>query len=334
MSFDLSQVLRNAEEIKANNENEGSGSNMKLLYTLDGDLKVKLLFNPASGLVTRKIDRHTVGGTKVPCMTMYGGSCPVCKQVETIQNTKGLDLWKLKKTTRGLAYAQYIESNYKWSKPEDQPRAGEIVLLMFPWTVYKDINKLIAEAGAQAESVVASNTGRIVKISRYKDGNQVKYSTSIDAWAQPFTSCEPQGDKSGDQVFEEMLTSMQSLNEKICPPAITDDVVTKCKEVSDTLYREYLQGSVDMYVPTPQPSYVPPTTAPADFNPQQPNFAPQQTNFAPQQPNNFAPQPPNTFAPQQSSQPNYPECFGQANSGNVDKNKCLICPFEVHCQKQ
>lgn len=323
MGFDLSKVLQNANEVK-NNENENSaGNGLKLVYTIDGDIKVKLLFNPSSGLVTRKIDRHSIGGNKVPCMTMYGQPCPVCKQIETIQNAKGLDLWKLKKTTRGIAFAQYIESNYKWEKPEYEPKPGEVILLMFPWTVYKDINKIIAEAGAQAETVVATNTGRVVKISRWKDGNQVKYAASIDAWAQPYTSCEATDGKTADQVFEDMLNNMESLNNKICPMTLDDETVTKCKELSDSLYREYLQGNVEMTPPTQQ--------APAgnfganNFQQQQqPTFTNPASNFQPQQPN-FTPQ-----QPQNNVQ--YPECFGCI--GNCDPNKRLICPYEMLCSSQ
>ena len=308
--FDLSNVMKNAMEVKSAGDNEGGNQGKyKLLYTLEGNLKVKLLFNPASGLVTRKIDRHTIGGTKVPCMSMYAQQCPVCKQVETIQNTKGLDLWKLKKITRGLAFAQYIESDYKWSKPEDQPKPGEIVLLMFPWSIYKDINKIIAEAGAQAETVVATNTGRVVKISRWKEGNMTKYSATVDAWAQPYTTCQ-----GGDAEFEQLLSGMESLNDKICPLQITDDIVKQCKEMADSLYREYLQGNVEQQVPQQQ--------APAsNFN----NF----NQFAPQQPqgmNQFAPQQPQNNRPN-----NAPECFGC--HGQCDNNKRMLCPFELTCQQ-
>lgn len=320
--FDLSKVMQSAMEVKQSSDSEGGNNNSKykLIYTLEGDIKVKLLFNPASGLVTRKIDRHSIGGTKVPCMSMYAQQCPVCKQVETIQNTKGLDLWKLKKITRGIAFAQYIESNYKWSKPEDQPKPGEIILLMFPWSVYKDINKIIAEAGAQAETVVATNTGRVVKISRYKEGNMTKYSATVDAWAQPYTTCQ-----GGDQEFEQLLSGMESLNDKICPVQITDDIVKQCKEMSDSLYREYLAGNVETNVPQQQ--------APAgnfgNFTPQQPNNF---SNFAPQQPggnmNNFQPQQPQGA----NVPPNAPKCFGCHNQ--CDANKALLCPYEQLCKQQ
>lgn len=319
MAFDLSAVVAQATQITEQGNNTGGYENqVKLVYPQEGDLKIKLLFNPKSSVVTRKIERHNINGTKVACPTMYGQQCPVCKELDAINNAKGLDLWKFKKQLRGLAFAQYLGSSYKWEKPEDEPKVGEVVMLMVPWTVYKDLNKIIAEAGAKADQLVACNTGKVIKISRWKEGPQVKYSATVDAWADPYTSCE------NDAKFEEMLMGLDSLNDKICPSQITEDIMKTCRELSEQLHRDYLQGQVDNYQPQPNANL-------GNYGqaPQQPSYQPvggyqaETQSYQPQAPTNFQPQAPTTSGP---------ECMGKFGQPDVDPNKCLICPFEQMCK--
>lgn len=374
MSFDLSQVMQQAQEVKERQDNnEGGGNNLKLIYPQQGNLKVKLLFNPKSSVVTRLIGRHNVNGTKVPCLTEYKQDCPVCKTLTSIESAKGIDLWKFKKQSRGLAFAQYIESDYKWNKPEDEPAKGEVVLLMFPWSVYQGINRLIAEAGQMAGQLVASNEGKVVKIERWTEANQVKYSAGIDAWSQPYKSCET------DAQFEELLNGLESLNDKVMPIQCTDEILKQVRDISQQLTRDYLSNSVVGIEPQPQGGYQVQPNNVGQFDPNaglatgyqaNPGFQPQQSQqgFQPTQPQpGFQPQPPagaqgfqptqpgfqpQQPAPQPTQQPNFqptqpttgqggganipvgaPECYGQKSSGTVDPNKCLLCPHELTCQQ-
>ena len=369
MNFDLSKALGIAEETK-NNQEDNSG-NIKLVYPQEGTVKVKLLFNPASSLVSRKIARHSVEGTKIACLSQYGQDCPVCKIITSIQNAKGLDLWKLKATTRGISYAQFIDSDYTWSNPNDKPQQGEVVLLMYPWTVYQDINRIIAEAGSQAAQIVASNVGKILKISRWRDGNQIKYKAELDAFNN-YQSCP------SDAEYESLLTGLESLNSKIISETATEDMILKAKEVSNQLSGQYLSNNISgMGMSTP-PGFNNMNTQQFGGQPQQGVFTPQgsqqqqpqfggqpqfgqQGGFTPQSPqgsnpnqfgggqpqgnNGFTPQQPqgnNGFTPQgagipqqqggQATKPdNAPECYGKKNAGDINPNSCLLCPFELNC---
>ena len=105
-SFDLSQVLQQANQVSAES-GESSGGREKLIYPQNGKLKVRILFNPKSQVVIRKFERHTVNGTKVPCMSNYGQDCPICKVLSDIKNAKGTDITMLHghdatKNTRAL----------------------------------------------------------------------------------------------------------------------------------------------------------------------------------------------------------------------------------------
>lgn len=342
MSFDLSQVMQQAMSVKDKQDNQGSngGNNLKLIYPQAGDLKVKLLFNPKSSVVTRLIGRHNVNGTKVPCLGEYALECPICKTLTSIESAKGIDLWKFKKQARGLAFAQYIDSNYSWDKPENKPAEGEIVLLMFPWTVYQAINRMIAEAGQMAGQIVAMNEGKVVKISRWVENNQTKYAAGIDTWAQPFKSC------GSDQEFEEMLNGLDSLNDKIMPIACTDDILKQAKELSEQLTRDYLSGSVVNPAPVNTTVATAPNTYVPNVNVTEQNIQQVQYNtgatgtqyatstFTPSAPtqsatSSFAPTAPTASANPAGS----PECFGQRNSGSVNPNTCLLCPHELLCQQ-
>lgn len=328
--FDLSQVMADAQKAKNSQNEGGNNQGYKLIYPQNGTLKVKLLFNPKSGLVSRKVLRHNVEGTKTACLSMYGQDCPVCQAVTSIQNSKGIDLWKLKASTRGISFAQYIESDYRWDNPKDAPKKGDIILLMYPWTVYQDINKIIADAGQLADTVVARNSGRIVKISRWVESNQTKYRAELDAFAGEYQSC------ASDEEFAKVLNEMESLNERIVPPAVTDELLKTAKEVSNQLNSHYLGQQINYSAPpqpqgfggfNPQGGQAPqqPQGFNGGFNPQQPvgGFNPQQPSggqapqgfggFNPQQAQGFSPQNPSQgFNPQMGFNPQQPPVGGFA----------------------
>lgn len=240
MNFDLSKVMQDANSVTSSiSEGGNSSSNQrKLIYPQPGVLKVRLLFNNASQSVMRKVDRHTVNGKKTACLQQYGQDCPLCKTISDITNAKGLDLWKLKRTTRGIAFAEYIESDYKWDKPEYEPQRGEIVLLMFPWTIYTDLNRLISGAGQHLYSLVASNVGGIFKISRWTENKQVKYKAEID----PFINNHQT--RATDEEYNKLIMELESLNELIIPHELNDDLVSAARAMADGLNQEYLSPQV------------------------------------------------------------------------------------------
>ena len=413
MAFDLTKVMGVAQETKENSDNSDG---VKLIYPQDGTLRVKLLFNPKSALVSRKILRHNIEGTKVACLSQYGHDCPLCQTINSIQNAKGLDLWKLKANTRGLSFAQFIGTDgYTFNNENDKPQVGEIVLLMYPWTIYQEINRIIAEAGSNAQEIVASNIGKVLEIRRWKEGNQVKYSAKLDAFNN-HTSFNT------DAEYEACLNDLDDLNEKIIPSKLTEDMVTKCRELSNQLSGQYLgqnlaggptypqdsnpnfgQGGYNPagapsygqggqapgttpaygqggYTPGTTPSYgqggytpgtapttpaygqggytpgATPTASPAPtapsygqggqapgttpaYNPAD-NFNNGQSTGGQAPVNNspiaegFVPTNPSDSGTAGATKPaNAPACFGTKNSGNVNPNTCLVCPFELVCSQ-
>lgn len=362
--FDLSQVMNQAVQIKEksnNNNNEGP----RLVYPGQGVLKVKLLFNPGSGLVSRRVVRHNVAGTKVPCLGELGHTCPICQTMTAIQNSKGLDLWQMKASTRGISYAQYVGSEgYDWGQ-SGAPQVGELILLMYPWTIYAEINRIIADAGQQAEVIVAKNTGKILKISRWVEGNQTKYKAELDALGGDYQSFPT------DDEFNKFLMNTPNLNDnKMMPTAVSDTLLAQAKDISEQLHAQYLgqvvlnpgapqqqapqqpvytpnyqqQQSAPQYTPTYQPGGpVQQQQAPAQPQQQDQQQYQQHSQYsAPQGFNSFAPTAPvgssggasPVNSPQQGggqqAPANAPACFGQ--SATNDPNMCAICPFEFQCK--
>lgn len=237
MGFDLSSLINQATQFTENQQNNQNGG-PKLVYPGPGTLKVKLLYNPKSNLVARQIKRHKVENASATCLGTYGMECPICKSVANIKNATGVDLWKFNAKSRGLSYAQYVGSkDYKWDQGKE-PQVGELILLMYPWTVYQDINRLISSAGPQADKLIACNEGKVVNIIRWTENSQIKYKCEVDAFAPDFRSCE------NDQDFDKFLNELPDLNEAVCPASVTPEVTKVAVDLSESLNRNYLKSGV------------------------------------------------------------------------------------------
>lgn len=362
-AFDLTNVLAQAAQVTKNSE-DSERSGMKLVYPQNGVMKVRLLYNNKSQTVMRKFERHTVNNTKVTCLTNYGQECPICKTLDNISNVKGTDLWKLKRTTRGIAYAEYIESDYKWENPQNAPAKGEIVILMFPWTLYTDFNRLISSAGNQIYSLICSNIGGVFKISRWVEKGQTKYRGEIDPFDNQHRTC------ASDEEYNKLIMDLPSLNEKFVPVEINDNIVKAAKTMADQLNKEYLSPQVvqpnvgqagmnlggfmgntmapQMPQMMPQSPVAPAPVAPP-VPPQVPQLYTDPTTGAvyemqngqwvlktPPQPV-VPPTPPAAPAqayPQTAPQApsNNPPCYGKFGSTEVNPNNCLMCPNEITCR--
>ena len=240
--FDLTSVLAQAAQVTQQQE-ENSNGGMKLIYPQSGTLKVRLLYNNAAGVVMRKFERHTINKQKITCLQNYGMDCPICKMIDNIQNATGADLWQMKRTTRGIAYAEYIDSDYKWDDPKNAPSKGEIVILMFPWTIYTDLNRLISSAGQNIYSLIASNVGGVFKISRWSENKQIKYRAEIDPFDQQHQT------RGSEEEFQKLLMDLPSLNDKFVPIEPNDNIIKAAQSMADELNNEYLAPRVQ------QPSF-------------------------------------------------------------------------------
>ena len=91
MAFDLSKLQKLAqEEIDERNSREDRGDRMKMVYIgMPGKFRVKLLYNEKSGLLQRRISRHIVGKDKIPCLSMFGEECPICKAINEAEFLHG-----------------------------------------------------------------------------------------------------------------------------------------------------------------------------------------------------------------------------------------------------
>lgn len=327
MSFDLSKVMEQAKESVKESNQGGNNNNFRypLVYPQQGKLTVQILFNPKSNTAIRKIIRHRINGKQVPCLRTYGQECPIDKALDNIKNATGQDLWgKYGFKVRGIAYAQYVSSDYKITvgRDNEELKPKSIILLMVPNTVYNAINSSLVNAGSDGlMKIVASNEGMPFVIQR---GSDNRYTAQLD----PFNKNQAYSDQ---QTFENALNELPNLNEAMMPEKATEEVRLNITAVAKELEAKYLSG-INMSNPN---GFKP---AQGGFNNQNQQSAPTQQptsnpfanqQQAPQAPSNGFNQQPsqapaNPFsnpqpAPQQQSQaPANP--FGNSNDNSEPTN--------------
>lgn len=137
MSFDFSKVIADVQKRVSNEEgSQKKDYRYKIVYPSEGKLRVRILFNPASGLITRLVSRHTIGKNKYPCMNTYTSKddCPICQALAESEKMGHGIPYSMKSKTRAICLAQYHSSSYEI----EGLKQGDIFLLMVPWSVYKD----------------------------------------------------------------------------------------------------------------------------------------------------------------------------------------------------
>lgn len=329
MPYDFTAAVSAAQAVVDSQENKGEGSSYTypLLYPPKGNtIVVRPLFNPASGQIVRLINRHE----KVPCYRTYNIECPICKVMQEVKDMTGQDPFGRTKASksRGLAFAQFISSTVPVDKGGNRGNftPGEIVLLMFPWTVYTQINTSI-------QAIAQTPTGMDQAFSHADSGfyiqinvdNNFKYTTT----QVPYMTF-PSGKT--DEEFTQMLENMESLNEQVVPSTITEEVDKQVKEYADAIHRQYIaprvpnqgvpQGTAPVnYGSSAQTPPVPSYTTATPTIPSTPS-TPQAPPVGVSQP--VAPQAPP--APQQVG--SNPACFGKHVQGSP---QCITCPVEAMC---
>lgn len=329
MSFDLSSVL---EAAKTAVEGTSSNSNYPtIIYPANGTIRARLLFNPKSNSVMRLIHRHKLDSGKVDCAAHYGQDCPVCKQLETIRAVKGLDLWTLKSKTYGIAYAQFIDvsTGYDFGNRRNVPKRGDLIVLMFPWSVYSQISSCIQKAGENASQLLTDNESKPIIIERKLTNDRVEYRVDVDTFST-FQSCESQAQ------FDKFLMDLPDLSDTITPKDMPEGLLTKLQLEADNLVARYLGSAQTSYVP-PVPSSQPSSqqqlqstsnvVTPATAQIVSDNSQPVQTNS-----NNISQdvQQPQSEVQNSTNGSITKECFGNLNLSNKD---CLICPHTIECSK-
>lgn len=325
-NYNFSNVVSQAREAI---ESGGSRdeSRTRILYPGEGVVQVRLLFNVKSNSVMRLIKRHNIDGTKIECESMYGKECPLCSAVNNIKAATNRDLWSLKGKQLGIAYAQYVgcSRDYDWGGYQ-APQKGEVVLLMFPWTLYKELSGIIQRASDNIEEIIAAPAGRVISLSRDSSGDKIVYRAEIDPFQQPFVSAD------SDLAMERFLESIDDLNEAIYPSVEAPELSDKLKTMALSLESRYIGAvsnnvneavannsnnvqsnigtignSASSFVDIPNAPNVPNNVQNVEYNNGVSNNIEQTT------PNN-----------------GNPECFGNCN---FKDKKCLLCNKTAECSQ-
>lgn len=350
MPFDLSAVSTQAQRFSGNDQNQSSGGNRSYDYNLlypgtPGMLQIKLLFNPKAGNVSRLVYNHKINGTNVPCMRTWDQDCPICKALQDIKNATGTDHSQMRSTTRAISLAQVVGDKYPLG---DNIHPGDIVLFMYPWTVFRDIQQIIGQAKNEQELalLVASNEGMVFNITHGEDN---RYSTQTDPFAR-YKTCAT------DEEFETLLNGLKSLNELYRPSSPSEDNMNAVNEAAKSLRSTFLgenEGNQQNqqtsfattmanqtmgFQQTPQSNF---QQTPPQNNFQQvpqPNMASQMGFQVPQSTpsqqfnpmNSIAPAPaPAVDAPTNTMMNQRPTCFGRY--GTVNPDQCSLCGSEFEC---
>lgn len=321
--FDFTKALQDAQQV-TEQSNSGSKFQYKLIYPGEGSLTFRILLNPKSNLIIRKIVRHTVGTSKIPCMTNFGlakSDCPICKAADTVYNTVGSVPRGMWGQQRGICFIQYISSTTKI----EGLKAGDVALLMVPKTVYEAIQEWIAnissgDQGIQAMfEVFCSHQGMELTINRTSDN---KYTFTMNPFKK-FKSAE------NDEEFGKLLDSLADLREQIVPSVCTDEITKQIKAAEENIDQTYINARV------PQAPAVP--TTPTGFTG---GYVPQQSSAVNTNP---ADAPVNTTGAAQATPPTTKPkpCYGtynqlQAGTDAVSmalKNLCPTCQYMSECKK-
>ena len=299
MAFDFSNVVNTATEITRNTEGEKIQYPYPLVYPTPGQtLMVKLLFNPASNSVVRLVNRHE----KIPCYRSYGIECPICKVMQQVVDSTGQDPFgKSKSKSRGVSFAKLISCTKPIEYNKKKLAPGDTILLMYPWSVYQQINQLISAVASTPSGMerafCSADQGLFVQISVSDD---YKYSTTNVPY-MTFASGMT------DEQYMKSLEEMPSLSEQVIPSKIDDKVNAQVKEYADNIYREFIAPRVPNQNVTANTTPVTLYTIPTMANP----------TPTPTQP-----------TPQIS---NKPVCFGKYVE---NQPTCICCPFEVECMTE
>lgn len=349
MAFDFQAAVAAASAVVEKSQSSGGSSTTyayPLVYPQAGSVLVfRPLFNPASGQILRLVNRHE----KVACYRTYGQECPICNVMQQVKDVTGQDPFGRTRASRsrGICFGQFISSSVPLSKGENKGniQPGEIILAMFPWSVYSQINAVI-QAAAQTptgmdQAFSHSQSGLYLQITV---SNDFKYTTT----PVPYMTFPTQ---MNDDEFVDFLSKMPSLLDQVLPSTIDETTQKQVTEYADAIYRQYIAPRLTQPAQA-NPMSVSQFTAPAQSQPvgqpqvQSPTYPPISSapSYQPCSPNQTVPNYSQTSTPPmkytqtvsgslpnqfvQGGSPQRPACFGQHQD---NEPKCICCPCEVEC---
>lgn len=352
-NFDLSNVVNQAHDfINNSNSSPREEYKYKILYPGVGKTRIKLLFNPASNIVSRLINRHKIGDEQVPCLRTWGKRCPICDVLSNIKNATDIDMYRMASKARGVSFAQLIES----TSPiyDGGPSAGDTILFMYPYTVYKAIQDILSTATTQEElaKIISANDSYTIMVNHTPDNNYTAQLVAFNNY-QSFST---------EQEFDTFLMNLEPLNEQILPSVLTPEIDKKVQSIAMDLQARYLGANIPQSEPVLNTTSMSMAAGVSQFQPPQQPQPPQPMMQQPmyQQPMNIPPQQayqppiaqqslpvnpgyanyqqkPDDDIPFNVGQPTQdtgskPECFG--HKGSVDPNMCMLCPDEFSCDEK
>lgn len=340
MQAKMSQELASS---KTSNSNNGESSGYPLVYVgQNGKLVVKLFYNAKMGGLQRKLIRHpdpadTEGKAKISCMQMYGErDCPICKAIKEIEQAKGEDVGVSKDfgyKARGICYAQIIDYSPVYFTKDTDPKKGDIVMLMYPITIYNKINELMVNAGENVGKLIASNTGFAVELSRTQSGKKFDYTVSLDALRGEVSAFDSVAE------YEEFLTNLPNLGDAFVSSTPTEEIRRKVGVSADALMQQYLGSAIK--TPTAK-SVVPSEPVATDDDDMELPFDVEVPSepVAPKAVTKKAPKKEKVVAPVEDQEAEkiveeatpvkegMPLCFGKHNDSSKE---CIECDFECEC---
>jgi len=298
------------EDSKSANSNSGNKLPYPVVYPhADGKLTFKILYNCKNEIVQRIIKRHENGKEKIACLETYGLDCPACKAIKEMTDLLGKDagIWrKFPTKERGFCFAilKDIPDTYYDANSKDAPKVGDIVILMYPKSVYTDIANVIADAGKTEGSdvftgIMAKNMGFLITLDRKRGTNNIpKYEVKLSLREK---KCIDTGDDAADDAkFDEILSNLPALNDIILPVSPTEEIHNGAKALADTVRQFYANGAVV-----------------------QPNGA----NINIEKDNNMISGNIVATTGSVSKTVKQPDCYGNHDGSS----KCDSCPFETEC---
>lgn len=326
MEFNLDNLVNainsevNATNNKANgNSNNGNNNNngYPTVYPyVDGHYKVKLFYNPKGGTIQRKISRHDTGETsKVPCLqASYTEDCPVCAAIKEAETLKGKECGAFKKygyKTRGIAYAKLLEAPTKIMNEERGIRPGSMVILMYPKTVYDELNKLFADNAKQLENIVNTNNCYTINIERSTQGGgypTYRASIPLDGMSSVFET---------EKEYRDTQESLPNILDAVVPEYPTSEIRDKAKGLADTIKAEYLNSNI-----VADPNNEPVVTAPKIES--KPSAEDVLSAVLDEEDIPFE------IADIAGTNKSVPDCFGKY----CNETKCMACLSEMDCRNK
>lgn len=371
MAFNFADII-DAEtkkaEAAATTGGNGGGLGFKTVYPFsNGRLEFKFIGNEPSGTLYRELTFHEYWSDKdkqtTPCLYhMYGLDCPICNAVSNIQNT--LDdrnvFGKYGFKKRGIMFAKLVNfapENY-FGDTRNPPKAGDVVLFMFPKSVISELRNLIIEFQDELENIFIKNESRVVTLKIATQANGFpQYTFYVKGNSVPL--CIDTAGNPDEVAYMEYMKNMPNLNEVRYPSTPNEDMMNIHRTVVEEINRSYFGDMVGTTMPNPTqmasnptptetPTYnvnttpvnsMPVQNAPKIETPVAPSVAPTPTinttpvantstvtNTVPEVPID-APDEARDISVLNTNKPERPPCFGN----NEYNDKCAACPWDNEC---